>query len=124
MLVIRFLKSNKILYIFTLLFIYTGLAMEHRIRVMNEHDRRTLEWLRMKVGDVALESAAQRIGVRTKPYVSAVCRELGVRPPQFATARRVEGTPTGNQSIAAIKALLASKAASPQVRVHRGPNLR
>jgi hypothetical protein len=98
--------------------------MEHRIRVIDEHDRRTLEWLRMKVGDAALESAAARLVGSTKPYISAICRELGVRPPRFQTVRRVEGTPTGNQSIAAIKTLLANKTGSAQARTHRGPNLR
>jgi hypothetical protein len=98
--------------------------MEHRIRVTNEHDRRTLEWLRMKVGDAALESAAWHLGGSTKPYISAVCRELGVRPPRFPSTRRVEGTPTGNQSIAAIKKLLASKMGSAQASTRRGPNLR
>jgi hypothetical protein len=98
--------------------------MEHRIRVINEHDRRTLEWLRMKVGDASLEAAATRLGGLEKPYISTVCRELGIRPPRFPTTRRVEGTPTGNQSIAAIKMLLASKIGPAQARTRGEPRLR
>lgn len=87
--------------------------MEHLIRILNERDRRTLEWLRTRVGDASLEFAVKNIGGTAKPYISTVCRTLGVRPPTFAgPGRRVEGTATANQSLAAMKALLAAKAGS------------
>jgi hypothetical protein len=40
--------------------------MEHLVRVQNERDRRALAWLRAR-----------------KPYLSAVCRTLGVTAPRF-----------------------------------------
>jgi hypothetical protein len=55
--------------------------MEHLIRIVNEPDRQTLTWLRGQVGDERLESAALQLGRVRKPYVSAVCRYLGVWPP-------------------------------------------
>ncbi len=55
--------------------------MEHLIRIVNEIDRQTLAWLRGQVGDERLESAARQLGRVRKPYVSAVCRYLGVWPP-------------------------------------------
>ncbi len=63
--------------------------MEHLIRIVNEADRQTLGWLRTHVGDTRVEAAARRLiaqceassGLGAKPYVSAVCRYLGVWPP-------------------------------------------
>jgi hypothetical protein len=59
--------------------------MEHLIRVVNERDRQLLEWLREQVGEKRLEAAAYRLSSddRPKPYVSAVCRYLGLKPPSL-----------------------------------------
>jgi hypothetical protein len=62
--------------------------MEHLVRVQNERDRRTLAWLREKVGDAAIVAAAQRHGP-SKPYLSAVCRTLGVTAPRFSVPYRL-----------------------------------
>ncbi|QCP54530.1 hypothetical protein FAZ95_37230 [Trinickia violacea] len=63
--------------------------MEHLIRILNDDDRQTLAWLRKHVGDSCVADAACRLaaqrgtsaGALTKPYVSAICRYLGVWPP-------------------------------------------
>jgi len=47
--------------------------MEHLVRVYNEKDRQTLEWLRRHVGDEAISSAVERCAGPDKPYLSAVC---------------------------------------------------
>lgn len=69
--------------------------MEHLIRILNDHDRQVLAWLRTLVGDARLSEAARRlvapreqhVGV-PKPYLSTVCRYLGVRPPAARQAAR------------------------------------
>ena len=59
--------------------------MEHRIRIFNERDRQTLLWLRTHVGDARVSMAVDALTRGgTKPYVSALCRYLGARPPVFS----------------------------------------
>ncbi|ABA53446.1 conserved hypothetical protein [Burkholderia pseudomallei 1710b] len=55
--------------------------MEHLVRIVNDTDRQILAWLRSQVGDERVERAAQHMGRVRKPYLSAVCRYLGVWPP-------------------------------------------
>jgi hypothetical protein len=55
--------------------------MEHLIRIVNEADRHTLDWLLGQVGCERVERAAWQLGRTRKPYVSAICRYLGVWPP-------------------------------------------
>ncbi|MBB5429786.1 hypothetical protein OKW33_006356 [Paraburkholderia atlantica] len=62
--------------------------MEHLVRVYNEKDRQTLEWLRRHVGDAAIATAVEQCAGSGKPYLSTVCRRLGVRTPEFSVARR------------------------------------
>jgi hypothetical protein len=62
--------------------------MEHLVRVQNERDRRTLEWLRERLSDEAITTAALNCGGASKPFLSAVCRSLGVTPPHFTPQRR------------------------------------
>jgi hypothetical protein len=97
--------------------------MEHLVRILNDDDRQTLAWLRRHVGDDRITDAANRLaarrepsgGVQAKPYLSAVCRYLGVLPP---APRRI--TPTGashevgDRHLAAIRTLLAPHAAAPR----------
>ncbi|SDJ59458.1 hypothetical protein SAMN04487926_1713 [Paraburkholderia steynii] len=52
--------------------------MEHLVRVYNEKDRQTLEWLRRHVDDAAIASAVAQCTGSGKPYLSIVCRSLGV----------------------------------------------
>ena len=56
--------------------------MEHLIRVQNEYDRQVLVWLRGRIGDAALMSAARRVAADgKKPYLSTICRLLNIRAP-------------------------------------------
>ena len=85
--------------------------MEHLIRVYNEKDRQTLEWLRRNVGDAAIASAVERCVGPGKPYVSAVCRRLGVRVPEFSMPRQTS-SPIAEHSLATMRSILAARAAS------------
>ena len=94
--------------------------MEHLVRVQNERDRRTLAWLRERVGDAAIAAVVQRCG-RSKPYLSAVCRMLGVTAPQFSAPPRVAPSVTAEQALAAIRQILAARAGAPMpAGVRRG----
>ncbi|MEM5387775.1 hypothetical protein VSR68_29860 [Paraburkholderia phymatum] len=86
--------------------------MEHLVRVQNERDRRTLAWLRDQVGDAAIAAAAQRYGA-SKPYLSAVCRTLGVKAPRFSAPRHITPSAAAEQSLAAIREILASRTGRP-----------
>jgi hypothetical protein len=83
--------------------------MEHLVRVYNEKDRRTLEWLRKHVGDATIAAAVKRCA-GGKPFLSLVCRQIGVRPPDFAVSNRPPPTATGEQALATIREILAVKA--------------
>ena len=53
--------------------------MEEWVRVQNERDRKVLAWLRGRVGDTAIATAARACARGdSKPYLSAVCRQLGL----------------------------------------------
>ncbi|MFP3569042.1 hypothetical protein [Paraburkholderia sp. SIMBA_030] len=90
--------------------------MEHLVRVQNERDRCTLAWLRAQVGDAAIAQAAQRCGGASKPYLSAICRTLGVTAPRFSSRRP---SATAEQSLATIRQILASRNAPAPERARR-----
>lgn len=92
--------------------------MEHLVRVLNEGDRQTLAWLCAHVGEQRVADAAQRLiaqrettaGSSAKPYVSAVCRYLGVRPPEPRQPRPDDADHTvGDRHLAQIRRLLAQR---------------
>jgi hypothetical protein len=59
--------------------------MEQWVRVQNEHDRQVLAWLCERVGDAAVAAAAQACARgHSKPYLSMVCRQLGLSTPRFS----------------------------------------
>lgn len=100
--------------------------MEHLVRILNDDDRQTLAWLRTHVGDARLSEAARRLiaqreqhaGAGSKPYLSAVCRYLGVWPPapRPATRSAVDHS-VADQHLARMRQLLAHPAPSnPAVR--------
>jgi hypothetical protein len=88
--------------------------MEQWVRVQNDHDRQVLAWLRDQVGDAAVAAAAQACGRGdSKPYLSTVCRQLGLPVPRFS--RRVARTDgVGEGHLAAIYAILRA----PSTRAH------
>ncbi|WP_371883219.1 hypothetical protein [Caballeronia sp. S22] len=88
------------------------------MRILNDDDRQTLVWLRTHVGDTRVAEAACRLiaqretSVRTwsQPYVSAVCRYLGVWPPTSQRSLRVEGNhAVADQHLAQMRQLLAQR---------------
>jgi hypothetical protein len=99
--------------------------MEHLVRVLNERDLCTLAWLRTQLGDAALTAAAQRCGGPTKPYVSAVCRYLGVTAPRYSASRLHNPTATAEESLAVIRQILAVQKRPAAIRRYepqrRGP---
>jgi hypothetical protein len=106
------LKALAGVYIFTCVILNSikGSTMEHLVRVQNEYDRQTLAWLRQHVGDAAIAAAVRGWHGTGKPYLSVVCRLLGVtHPGGFGTrsasvATRIE---VGEQHLAAIRQILA-----------------
>ncbi|MEQ5843829.1 hypothetical protein N0A02_30680 [Paraburkholderia acidicola] len=101
--------------------------MEHLLRVINESDRQTLAWLRTHVGDARVAAAARHLAGRAdsgnahaprKPYVSAVCRYLGVWPPAPDTPRLADDDhATGDRYLAQIRQLLKRRGAQDASRV-------
>ena len=89
--------------------------MEHLVRICNEKDRRTLDWLRRHVGDAAIAGAVQRCTGSGKPYLSAVCRRLGVRTPEFSGPRRQTSSPVAEHSLATIRSILGARNASARL---------
>jgi hypothetical protein len=84
--------------------------MNQLIRILNDGDRETFEWLRKHVGDVRVAAAARHLGGNGKPYLSAVCRYLGVRPPTpHQHSRPVEDCTVGDNYLAQIRQLLAQR---------------
>jgi len=83
--------------------------MEHSIRICSEKDRLVLEWLRQRMGDAAIARAVAECSGTGKPYVSAICRRLGVRVPMLATPRTIEPSVVAEQSLATIRGILASR---------------
>lgn len=84
--------------------------MEHLIRVQNDYDRQVLAWLRGRIGDAALQTAALRLGGQRKPYLSTICRSLGIRPPsrrQFAAETARMHRAVGDTYLARIREILA-----------------
>lgn len=85
--------------------------MEHLIRVQNEYDRQVLVWLRGRIGDAALQSAARRVASDgKKPYLSTICRLLNIRPPSrraFADEARKTHRAVGDQYLQRIRQILA-----------------
>lgn len=56
-------------------------AQAYTIPLDNDRDRRVLSWLRSTVGDDAIRDAIGRLAGRRKPFVSNLCRVLGVEVP-------------------------------------------
>ncbi|WP_454763962.1 hypothetical protein [Cupriavidus campinensis] len=84
--------------------------MEHLIRVQNEYDRQVLVWLRGRIGDAALQSAARRVtSDGKKPYLSTICRLLNIRPPSrrtFADEARKTHRAVGERYLETIRQIL------------------
>jgi hypothetical protein len=91
--------------------------MEHLVRVYNEQDRRTLEWLRSHVGDAAIADAVARCTGSGKPYLSVICRRLGIKAPASYVSSNYSPSRVGEESLAAIKQILAARSTTPLGRL-------
>ncbi len=90
--------------------------MEQWVRVQNERDRKVLAWLRERIGDADVTAAAQACTRGdTKPYLSMVCRQLGVSVPRLTRhGATVDGV--GERHLAAMYEILRA----PSARAHAG----
>ena len=88
--------------------------MEQWVRVQNEHDRQVLAWLREQVGDAAVAAAAQACARGdAKPYLSMVCRQLGLSVPRV-TRHGASADGVGERHLAAMYEILRA----PSARAH------
>lgn len=92
--------------------------MEDLVRLHHEYDRLVLAWLRSHVGDGAIRTAARRVsgGDDRKPYLSTVCRALGVQAPSRRTLLKREASrrAVGDHYLREIRAILARPKAPAQ----------
>lgn len=80
------------------------------IRLENDYDRHVLAWLRRQVGDDAVHTALCQLGGRPRPYVSAVCRALEIRPPARSAFRAEQARisrAVGDRYLARIREILS-----------------
>jgi hypothetical protein len=83
--------------------------MEEWVRVQNERDRKVLAWLRGRVGDTAIATAARACARGdSKPYLSAVCRQLGLSAPILPN-RSVITEAVGEKHLAAMYEILRAR---------------
>lgn len=76
------------------------------IVILNDRDRRVLSWLKSQFADEQILQALANISGQRKPFLSNVCKVLGVTVPDTVLA-----TPAGQarKHLDAAKALLATK---------------
>jgi hypothetical protein len=77
--------------------------MEDQVILNNDRDRRTFTWLRQKAGDDAVAQAIAGLSGARKPYVSNLCKVLGLAPP---TALEKTDREVAQTNLAAIRATL------------------
>jgi hypothetical protein len=83
--------------------------MEEWVRVQNERDRKILVWLRGQVGDTAIATAARACAQGdSKPYLSAVCRQLGLKAP-IMPSRSQTSEAVGERHLAALYEILRAR---------------
>ena len=89
--------------------------MDDLIRIENEYDRQTVLWLRERLGEQALNEVVLRMDVRGRPYVSEVCRTLGLTPPprrRAAPRARPFHRAVGEAYLATIRGILGGRQAT------------
>ena len=106
------LRARGCIYFSTVFLYSTGGMMKHLVRVYNERDRRTPEWLRRHVSDSAIAVTVERCAGSGKPYLSAVCKHRSVKTPVFSVPHRQTPSPVAEESLAAIRSILPARSAS------------
>ena len=56
--------------------------MDDRVVISNERDRRTWDWLCANADAAAIDAAFSKLAGGRKPYVSNLCKVLGLSPPE------------------------------------------
>jgi hypothetical protein len=80
--------------------------MEQWVRVRNEQDRQLLKWLIEDFGEATIVKAAHACAKDdAKPYLSTVCRQLGVSDQRLSTRHSPPGV-VGEQHLQAIYHIL------------------
>ena len=79
-------------------------GLSTQVLLVSERDKRTWQWLCTTVGAAAIEDALSRLAGGRKPYVSNICKALGVCPPQ---ALEFASQETANARIAEMRNLLS-----------------
>jgi hypothetical protein len=80
-----------------------GSSPEDCIILANDRDRRTLAWLRTQVSDDAIAAAVEQLAGARRPYITNVCKVLGLTIPDgMEVASREEAL----RHLAAIRAKL------------------
>ena len=88
--------------------------MEEWVRVQNERDRKVLAWLRGRVGDTAIATAARACARGdSKPYLSAVCRQLGLSVPILPNRSPITEA-VGERHLAAMYEILRARPSDVQ----------
>jgi hypothetical protein len=83
--------------------------MEEWVRVQNERDRKVLAWLRKQVSDTAIATAARACAQGdSKPYLSVVCRQLGLRAPVMPS-RSQTSEAVGERHLASMYEILRAR---------------
>lgn len=83
--------------------------MEEWVRVQNERDRKVLAWLRGQVSDTAIATAARACAKGdSKPYLSSVCRQLGLKAPSMPS-RSQTNEAVGERHLAAMYEILRAR---------------
>ena len=84
-------------------------------RSKNDRDRRVLAWLRGQVGDAEIALAAQACARGdSKPYLSMVCQQLGLRVPRLPIAD-TSSAAIGARHLAAMYEILRSRICNARV---------
>jgi hypothetical protein len=83
--------------------------MEEWVRVQNERDRKVLVWLRGQASDTAIATAARACAWGdSKPYLSAVCRQLGLKAP-IMPSKSPTSEAVGERHLAAMYEILRAR---------------
>jgi hypothetical protein len=56
--------------------------IEKKLMIQNERDQRVFAWLRERFSDETILKAIEAIPGQRKSFVSNICKQLGVEPPE------------------------------------------
>lgn len=80
--------------------------LRDQVMLANDRDHRTFDWLCREVGETRIEEAIGQLAGNRKPYLSNLCKLLGVTPPAQLTRT---SDLVAREKLAGIKAMLHGK---------------